>query len=222
MNIKNTINIKICGMKNAENIRAIAKLQPDYVGFIFYEKSSRFVGHHFPVENINNLPLNIKKVAVFVNEKNDIVTEIYEQYQFDYLQLHGNESVKYCEALKAKNIKIIKAFSIDESFDFSILKAYETSCDLFVFDTKGTHYGGNGVSFDWHILEKYKGNIPFLLSGGIGLHNVAEALAFEHKKMIGYDLNSKLEISPALKSIEITKNIIETIHNYAKTNISDR
>ena len=216
------MNIKICGMRNAENIAAIAELQANYLGFIFYEKSSRFVGNNFSIENINNLPANTKKVAVFVNEKIVKVQAIYEKYQFDYLQLHGNESVEYCEALKAKNIKIIKAFSIDEQFDFSILKAYETACDLFVFDTKGKHYGGNGISFDWHILEKYKGNIPFLLSGGIGLHNIAEALAFEHKKMIGYDLNSKLEISPALKSTEITKKIIKTIRNYANNNISDR
>lgn len=207
-------------MKTLENITTIAKLQPNYLGFIFYEKSKRFVGNDFSIEAIKHLPVSIKKVAVFVNEKIDIVKDIYKQYQFDYLQLHGNESPAYCEVLQQQDIRIIKAFSIDEQFDFSILQAYETSCDLFVFDTKGTYYGGNGVSFDWQILANYKGKVPFLLSGGIGLHNIAEALAFQHKKMLGYDLNSKLEISPALKSIEITSNIIEKIRNYANNNIS--
>ena len=153
-------------MRDAENISELIKLKPDYMGFIFYEKSKRFVSNFPEIE----IPSEIKKVGVFVNETIDEVIEIAEEYELGAIQLHGNESPEYCEELKVlmiRDVEIFKAFSVDDSFDFSITEAYQKMCDYLLFDTKGKEYGGNGVKFNWQVLDSYKGETPFLLSGGI-------------------------------------------------------
>jgi phosphoribosylanthranilate isomerase len=200
--------IKVCGMRESQNVKDLANLNPDFIGFIFYEKSKRYVGNSLDINILNQLPANIKKVAVFVDEKLEQVVEIMQKYDFDYAQLHGNELVDFCEKLKEKNIKIIKAFSVDEYFDFEITNVYEKVADLFLFDTKTPEKGGSGQSFDWTILEKYSGETPFLLAGGIDESNFEIAKNIKHKSLFGLDINSKFELEPGLKDIEKLKKVI--------------
>ena len=145
------IKIKICGMKFPDNISEIASFQPDYLGFIFYEKSPRNFEKKKP-----NLPESIQKVGVFVNASLDEIEEKVKQYDLDLVQLHGDESPEFCLLLQQNKFKVIKAFSIDNKFNFNTLNNYINYCDYFLFDTKGTNYGGNGITFDWSVLENYK------------------------------------------------------------------
>jgi len=197
-------------MRDSENIQELVKLSPDYIGFIFYEMSKRFVTDFPKVE----IPVAIKKVGVFVNESVEKIIDIVVKNKLDAVQLHGDESAVLCEELKchselveeSHDIQIIKAFSVDSEFNFAETKAYESICDLFIFDTKGKGYGGTGKKYDWSLLNKYKGNTPYLLSGGIGVDDVDLVLSFlsgqESQKCIGVDLNSGFEDAPALKNIE--------------------
>jgi len=197
---KQKMLVKVCGMRDANNILELIKLKPDYLGFIFYDKSKRFVTSFPEVE----IPSDIKKVGVFVNETIDEIIEIADKNKLEAIQLHGNESPEYCEELKVlliRNVEIFKAFSIDENFDFSKTEAYQKVCDFLLFDTKGKEYGGNGVKFDWEVLENYKGTTPFLLSGGISKNDAKEIKKISHKAFLGIDINSGFEIEPALKNI---------------------
>ena len=169
------MKLKICGMKYPDNILEVSQLLPNYMGFIFWKKSSRFFDGEIP-----NLPKSIQKVGVFVNALLDEIVSKIEKYDLNLVQLHGNESVAFCldlkheiEKLKQTPIEIIKVFSILDDFDFSVLKEYEAVCDYFLFDTKGKLPGGNGTVFDWKVLEKYPSTKPFFLSGGIGIEEIA-------------------------------------------------
>ena len=201
------IKIKICGMKFPDNISEIASFQPDYLGFIFYEKSPRNFENTIPA-----LDKSKKKVGVFVNASLDEIEEKVKQYDLDLVQLHGDESPEFCLLLQQNKFKVIKAFSIDNKFNFNTLNNYINYCDYFLFDTKGTNYGGNGITFDWSVLENYNLNKPYFLSGGIGTANIAEVKSFltkdYAKNCIAIDCNSKLEVSPGLKSTEKTKQLI--------------
>lgn len=196
-------------MRNMENIESLLALNPDFVGFIFYDQSKRFV-KDFPEIPF---PKSIEKIGVFVNASIEELLEKIENYQLDGVQLHGNESSEYCEellqslALKLPGVRVtlIKAFSVDESFEFNLTKPYQLSCDYLLFDTKGKNYGGNGVKFNWGILENYHGETPFLLSGGISKEDVAEINKFKHKAFGGIDINSGFEIEPGLKNINEIK-----------------
>jgi phosphoribosylanthranilate isomerase len=128
------------------------------------------------------------------------------------VQLHGHESPAYCHEVHQQGLGIIKAFSVDEHFDFSTLAAYGPVCDLFLFDTKGKHPGGNGHVFDWRVLANYHGPTPFLLSGGLGLTNAQELLRFHHPQLAGYDFNSQLEVAPGLKDVAATQQLISIIN----------
>lgn len=201
------MKIKVCGMRNTENILSLLALKPDFVGFIFYNKSKRFVTD-FPQVNFHK---GIKKVGVFVNETIDEVLKKVTEYQLDCIQLHGNESVKYCNKIRLSklvsesNVKIIKAFSVDEKFNFNTTNEYQEVCDYFLFDTKGINYGGNGVKFNWGILQKYEGKTPFLLSGGITKKDADEIKIIKHSAFEGIDINSGFEIEPGLKNINDIK-----------------
>ncbi|UMB53952.1 phosphoribosylanthranilate isomerase [Lutibacter sp. A64] len=202
------MKIKVCGMRDAENISELIQLKPDYLGFIFYGKSKRFVTNFPKLE----IPSTIKKVGVFVNETVDNIIEIVEENKLDAVQLHGNESPEYIEELKVlliKKVEIFKAFSVDDNFDFSKTEPYQKVCDYLLFDTKGKDYGGNGVKFNWQVLDNYKGNLPYLLSGGISKKDAQALLLFlskqEAEKCIGVDINSGFEIEPALKNINDIK-----------------
>jgi phosphoribosylanthranilate isomerase len=206
--------IKICGLKIPTNINELATLNIDMMGFIFYEKSPRFVGEHFYKTHLQALPKSIRKVGVFVDEDEKMVLQKIEDYGLDVVQLHGNESVVYCEKLKVNNIIIIKAFQVDEAFNFSQLPPYQKFCDYFLFDTKGKEKGGNGISFNWSVLNNYQLDTPYLLSGGIGVENIKEALFITHPQLVGFDINSKIELEPALKSFELADILTTIIKNY--------
>lgn len=195
------MKIKVCGMRDAENISELVKLKPDFIGFIFYNKSKRFIAD-FPQVNF---PKGIKKVGVFVNENTKTIIDKVKKHQLDFVQLHGHETPEYCSKLYHYKIKIIKAFSVDENFDFNSIESYKNYCKYFLFDTKGENFGGNGIKFNWEILQKYRGKIPFLLSGGISKNEVLEIQKIKHPAFEGVDINSGFEIEPALKNIDDIK-----------------
>ena len=208
---KTMLKIKICGMKYPENIKEVAALLPDYLGFIFWEKSARNFDGVIP-----KLPHSIKKTGVFVNETIENVLEKVIKHDLQAVQLHGKEKVEYCSELKSKlnvNIEIIKVFSILDDFNFDVLKPFESVADFFLFDTKGKLPGGNGTTFDWTVLEKYPSQKPFFLSGGIGLDEmdaVTEILK-TNLPIYALDLNSKLEIEPGLKNVALCSAIVKQI-----------
>ncbi|WP_209319637.1 bifunctional phosphoribosylanthranilate isomerase/tryptophan synthase subunit beta [Ancylomarina longa] len=191
---------KVCGLKFTSNIEALAKLPIDYMGFIFYPKSSRYVGEELDVFCLKNIPKGIKKIGVFVNEDLDIIMFKAKKYGLNGIQLHGEESLQICESIKRNGLEVIKAFQIDEEFDFEKLAAYRSSADYFLFDTKSKQYGGSGKKFNWGILKQYKGKTPFFLSGGIGADDVKDIKEFKHEQLYALDLNSAFEDVPAQKN----------------------
>lgn len=196
------MKIKVCGMRQQGNIEKVVALQPNFIGFIFYEKSPRFVGEELNEEYIRSIPQGIKKVGVFVNSNPGHILNMVKKYDLQYVQLHGNEMPDICRSIRQKGVSVIKAFSIDEKFNFAMLNNYKSFCDLFLFDTKGDNPGGNGTTFDWNLLSKYDNEKPFLLSGGIDLENIEEIIALSKTLPIyGIDVNSKFETEPGIKDI---------------------
>ncbi|MBK9014628.1 MAG: phosphoribosylanthranilate isomerase [Saprospiraceae bacterium] len=163
------MKLKVCGLKHPANVLQLLTLEPDYLGFIFYKKSPRFVGEVADLDWVKNLPGSARKVGVFVNEEVEVVQNIATALDLQVVQLHGDESPDICKSLKMSGLEVWKAFGVDEDFDFEKTAAYANCCDKCLFDTKGKNRGGNGVAFDWSLLEKYHGEMPFVLSGGIGL-----------------------------------------------------
>lgn len=196
--------IKTCGMRDADNIRAVSELGIDWMGFIFWAPSSRYVS-----EKPSFLPTRQKRVGVFVDARIEEVKSKADEYALDLIQLHGNESPAFCERLKAKSRpQLIKAFNIATQEDLQRASPYEGLVDYFLFDTKAKMVGGNGTQFDWSVLSAYQGNTPFLLSGGIGPDDAEKVRNFHHPQLAGIDLNSRFELSPALKDIEKLKQFI--------------
>jgi phosphoribosylanthranilate isomerase len=222
------MKLKVCGMKYQDNIIDVAALQPDYLGFIYYDKSKRFFKGEIP-----ELPGHIKKVGVFVDASIEFIMDKIEKDALEVIQLHGNETPGFCKKLKDSyhsaaiafgnaesmsstnkmlnqvqhdtNIEIIKVFSIKDSFNFSVLEDYQEVCDYYLFDTKGKLPGGNGFTFDWNLLNEYPSNKPFFLSGGIGMEEIENLKEFLKSKASKYchaiDVNSKFEIEPGLKKV---------------------
>ena len=200
------ISVKVCGMRDAENIREVEALGIDLMGFIFWPKSSRYVS-----ERPAYMPQTAKRVGVFVNEDIKQVKRIAEEYSLDVIQLHGSESPDYIRQLGSvcgDTIATVKAFNIATAADLDATKSYEGIVDYFLFDTKTPIPGGSGVQFDWSLLADYVGQTPFLLSGGIGPDDAERVCAFSHPKCIGIDLNSRFEISPGLKDVEKLKKFL--------------
>lgn len=196
------LSIKICGMKFPGNIKSVAALQPDMMGFIFYPKSPRYA-EPLDMETLQSLPVSMKKIGVFVNEDLERILTLVFKYKLDGVQLHGTENAEICQKLKDAGLIVIKAFPIAEAYNFKVTKAYEGACDYFLFDTKTDAYGGSGLKFNWSILDEYTGETPFLLSGGIAADDAEAILKIEHPKLAGIDLNSKFEISPGWKNVEL-------------------
>lgn len=207
------VKIKVCGMKYASNINAVAALKPDFLGLIFYPKSKRFVGLDFDKSDLSSLNPSISKVAVFVNAYLNEVREFSNIYGIKIVQLHGNETPEFCSSLKGSNFKVIKAFGVNEEFDFSELEAYQDSVDYFLFDTKTPEHGGSGKTFNWQVLENYKLAIPFFLSGGLSLANISEVKSIRHPQLFGVDLNSKFEEEPGVKSTELLAEAFKNIRS---------
>ncbi|MHC2990800.1 N-(5'-phosphoribosyl)anthranilate isomerase, partial [Pontibacter sp. HJ8] len=196
------MKVKVCGMRQPENLKQIAALQPDFMGFIFYEGSKRFAEGYITPELLANLPAGIKKIGVFVNEATDVILATAHKYKLDLVQLHGRESPKQCQELKNAGLEVIKAFSVDDRFVFENTLLYERSCDYFLFDTRGNNYGGNGTVFDWEILKGYLSDKPYFLSGGLNLENL-KSKEFEkiRPKPYAIDVNSGFELEPGLKDV---------------------
>ena len=198
------MKLKVCGMKFTENIEQVSGLYPDYMGFIFYEKSKRNFEGVIP-----KLPKSIKKTGVFVNEYPEIVISLVEEYQLEAIQLHGDETVTYIKQLKTHlpSIEIIKVFGIKDEFNFDVLTPFLPLVDYFLFDTKGKERGGNGFQFDWSVLDAYPYKKPFFLSGGIGLKDVLaiQKIIDSNLPIYALDINSKFEIEPGLKNINEVK-----------------
>lgn len=205
------MNIKVCGLRDAENLNEVAALNPDFVGFIFYDKSPRFVGDDLNADVVRALPRWIRKVGVFVNASPEFIIRNVKKYDLKYVQLHGNETPDFCKSLRMRGINIIKAFRVDESFNFSMLNNYKLHCDFFLFDAKGEQPGGNGVSFDWSLMNRYDNEKPFFISGGIGLHNLSDLDQIRHLKLYGVDVNSQVEVSPGVKDIEKVRELISRL-----------
>ncbi len=203
------MQIKICGLKHRDNIEAVIALKPDYVGFICYAPSPRFAGG-LDRETLAVVPEIIAKTAVFVNETAETIHQLIDKYHFDAIQLHGNEDPEFCAGFLG-DVAVLKAFGIDQDFDFERLNQYADSVDFFLFDTKTDKHGGSGKSFDWSLLNKYKLNVPFFLSGGLSLDNLEEMKLIKHPQFHGVDLNSRFEIEPGLKDIEKLKNAFELL-----------
>jgi phosphoribosylanthranilate isomerase len=205
------MKIKVCGLKYTDNIKAVEDLKPDYMGFIFYEKSPRFVSG-LNENFLDDIPTDIIKTGVFVNEHADAISKLIYKYKLDAIQLHGAEDPEFCDLFKHE-VQVIKAFGVDEDFDFSQLKAYQNNVNFFLFDTKTIAHGGSGKTFDWNVLKKYELNVPFLLSGGLSLENIEEIKKIDHPMLYGVDLNSRFEISPGMKDINKLTQAFNTIKN---------
>ena len=197
---------KVCGMREAKNISEVAALQPDYMGFILWDGSKR----HCP--NPQQVPEGITKVGVFVDATVAEIEDAIEDYKLGAVQLHGNESPGLCRELQRK-VQVIKAFGVGEGFDFDTLLDYLPYCDFFLFDTKGPMPGGNGTTFDWSILENYVFDLPFFISGGIGLAEIDNINELRRTDLPVYaiDINSKFEIAPARKDAEQLKKFKEEL-----------
>lgn len=201
--------VKVCGMREAENIRAVEALGVDWMGFIFWEHSSRNI-----CQRPAYLPTRAKRVGVFVDAPLDVVCQHVETFGLDVVQLHGSESPAFLYDLRkalAGEVLIVKAFSIATRDDLLQTSLYEGLADYFLFDTKAQLVGGNGRKFDWTVLAHYDGSTPFLLSGGIGPDDASRLSAFSHPRLAGIDLNSRFEISPAQKNVELLKQFLYDI-----------
>lgn len=201
--------VKVCGMREAENIRAVEALGVDWMGFIFWEHSSRCVSLRPAC-----LPTRAKRVGVFVDAPLDVVCQHVEAFGLDVVQLHGSESPAFLHDLRKAltgTVLIVKAFSIATRDDLLQTSFYEGLADYFLFDTKAQLVGGNGRKFDWSVLAHYDGSTPFLLSGGIGPDDASRLSAFSHPRLAGIDLNSRFEAAPALKNVELLKQFLYDI-----------
>ena len=200
--------IKVCGMREPENIRAVEALGIDLMGFIFWPPSSRYVG-----EKPSYLPRNCRRVGVFVDAALPDILAAVADFRLDGVQLHGHETPEAIAALKARipGVRIVKSLAVAGPEDLEQAEAYADVCDAFLFDTKGKLPGGNGRQFDWSVLQRYQGRLPFLLSGGIGPDDAPRIRAFDVPGCLGIDLNSRFETAPGVKDVDALRTFIETI-----------
>ncbi len=230
--------IKVCGMRDAQNISDVTGLDVDMIGFNFWPKSKRFVSMiraqaaivpDYSQERLNemanesgsrqhSIPQRVKRVGVFVDEMpQTIITHVYN-YSLDYIQLHGEESPTVIDNLKSTmvpdivdDIKFIKAFGISSAEDFKQCDAFEGKADLMLFDYKTPERGGSGKHFDWSLLNAYQGTTPFLLSGGIGPDDAEEIMQINHPMFAGVDVNSRFETAPAMKDVERLRGFVNQL-----------
>lgn len=205
------MKLKVCGLKHQSNIEELMNAKIDYLGFIFYKKSSRYIDDSISFDFVRQIPKHIQKVGVFVNETADNILNTVAHYNLDVAQLHGDESEKLCEELKPY-VTIIKACRIHDHFDFTTLEKYFPHVNFFLFDTDTKTYGGSGQQFNWELLNQYTYNKPFFLSGGIDDSSIKQLQQFNHPQLHAIDINSKFEISPALKDVKKIKQFIQTIY----------
>ena len=204
------MTVKVCGVRDCENIGLLEKMDIDILGFIFYAGSPRYV-YLQDVKPDDIAPCTKPKAGVFVNAPVEEILLEYERCQLDYVQLHGDESPDFCGSLQKEGCRVIKAFSIASADDLRQTAQYGECADLFLFDTKSGGYGGSGKRFDWAVLEAYKGEVPFLLSGGIGAEHVNDLKSFYHPRLKGIDVNSRFETAPGLKDALMLEQFLDEL-----------
>ncbi len=199
--------IKVCGIKYNDNLKEIATVDIDMIGINFYKLSSRFAEHI----DVTYLPSHISRVGVFVNAGMTEILNYKDQYNLDLAQLHGEESPGFCDELAA-HIPIVKAISVRELQDLNRANLY-SSVKYLLFDTKTSQHGGSGLKFNWDYLDQYKGDVPFLLAGGIGIMDAGELLSIQHPQFAGADINSRFEIEPGRKDVNLIRDFVSRIKN---------
>lgn len=209
------LKIKVCGMKQSPNIQALAKIAPDYMGFIFYKKSKRYAPSALSPETVKKLPEDIKTVGVFVKDDWQTVWQTAQSYALDFVQLHGGESPEFCRKLTEKGLKVIKVFSINSGFDFEKTRPFQACAKFFLFDTQTPQYGGSGKKFDWQLLQNYPNQLPVFLSGGIDLPDAQGILNIKDLNIHAIDINSRFETAPGVKNIEKIKQFFHAIRQKA-------
>jgi len=226
------MRLKVCGMKFPENIREVAQLQPDYLGFIFHKASSRYFDGAIPP-----VSKEIRTTGVFVNASIAQLLEKVEKHGLRAVQLHGDEPPEYCLQLRKKlsekpgneAVALLKVFSVDDAFDLKVLEPFEGKVDHFLFDTRGQLRGGNGIPFNWNLLLEYPSSTPFFLSGGIGLEEVDNIKLFiaqlqqrgKAHLLQGLDVNSRFESAPGMKNINELKVFRKELEVYLNKNTSN-
>lgn len=195
------IQLKVCGMKYPDNIEAVLALEPDYMGLIFWEPSTRFAALPLPKLEWKNT----QKVGVFVDASRDEILRKIEEYELDVVQLHGQESPDFAFEVKNMDVKVIKSFNIYNKFNFKTLENFKTQCDYFLFDSKSTLPGGSGTTFNWEVLKNYDMDMPYFLSGGLDLDKIESLQEFLQSPAgrfcFAVDVNSRFELAPGLKDI---------------------
>lgn len=205
---ENKLLLKVCGLREADNILRVAALNPDFMGFIFYPPSPRNIPLTQSPESLE-IPSHICKTGVFVNAPNKEIIETAKRYSLNTLQLHGQESPGQCRELRQEGYVLIKALPVKEAEDFLVAKAYGDACDFLLFDTKSPEHGGSGRQFDWEILKHYRELTPFFLSGGIGPEDAQILGKLKHPGLAGLDINSRFETAAGVKNIQQLKNFIQ-------------
>lgn len=225
-------------MREGGNIRAVAALGVDLMGFIFCPTSARYVTMQPSESGIvpdrasrlltnSRLPVSSvrvkkpKRVGVFVDAKaQDIIRRVYS-YGLDYIQLHGCETAIAIDNLRRTidpdiraGIKIIKTISVGGAEDIGVWRDYKGHVDMLLFDSKSATHGGSGAKFDWRVIESYDGDIPFLLSGGIGPGDAAAVCDVRHEKLAGIDINSCFERAPGIKDIRLLEPFVRYIRRH--------
>lgn len=207
------MKLKVCGMRDARNIQELVKVKPDFIGFIFFPDSKRFVGQMLNAETLDSIDSDVEKVGVFVDAEFDKIIKLAALYKINYLQLHGFESPEQCKQLRDEGFKIIKVFQVADTLPDN-LDEYKNCCDYFLFDTKSDSYGGTGKKFDWSVLKSYSGKVPLILSGGIDLDSINDIKSINPDLNIyAVDINSKFEIEPGLKDIDKVKEFKKLLSN---------
>lgn len=218
MKAEMSMKLKVCGMREPQNIRELAQLHPDYMGLIFYPQSKRVVAD-LDTEMLQNLPASLKITGVFADETVEGIIEKCQKYPLKAIQLHGAESPEFCRLLRAaleqikpaEPLELIKAFGLDEDFDFQTLEPYLHLVDFFLFDTKTAAHGGSGITFNWSVLDNYPYTKPYFLSGGLSAENLPEVNLIKDPRLYALDLNSRFEIAPGKKDIEKIKQALNNL-----------
>jgi len=202
-------------MKYKRNLYRVADLKPDYLGFIFFPGSPRYMRNRLRPPDLSSLTSSIKKVGVFVNETRENLMRLAKSYQLDVVQLHGRENPGYCKFLQKKGLEVWKAVGLETPFNFDDLEPFEECCSHFLFDKKTVLYGGSGEKFEWDVLNRYRLETPFFLSGGLAPGDVRLIHSISHDRLAGVDLNSGFETGPGVKDIILLETFIKKIkHNY--------
>lgn len=214
---KNVIHVKVCGLKSPENVNQLKSLPVDYFGYVFHAASKRYAGGE-EFRDMGLFAVNGHRTGIFVDAESDHIKTIGRHCRLSHIQLHGNEPPSCCQDLKASGLRVIKSFRVDEDFDFETCSKYNSVCDFFLFDTSGELPGGNGEKFNWDILDRYRGAVPFFLSGGIAPGDEERIARFVHPFFYGIDLNSGFEDAPGIKNCARLSDFLTRLHSFRTIN----